>query len=410
MFGKGAILMVIGFSLIFLIYIFQIFKFSTTAATAYDKYYSKTIATEIAISAANMSCNALYLDSTWVAGYSNVSFMGGTFNVTVSLLAKNRKSIQSISNYFGYYDTVTVLVQPTSFSRYGNFYSNLSAEPATGDTFDGPFHTNASLTVSGNPVFKGNVTYSSGNKPSTGTYLDGIDKVASIPISLAQYNYATLATSSGTFAGTGTQPYVNVDMTLNSNGTITTKYQTGASLSSLGTWTTPVTTALSTLAPNGVVYIKQGNLTIRGTLSGQLTVYANKQSTTDSGIIYIDNSITYNNNPITNPSSTDLLGLMADGNIHVTYNNSRGDIAIQASLLAQNGTFLVDNYSSYSTIYNMDILGGVIANDIGATASYSGGLPVKGYRFDQTYDTRFNTQAPPYFPTTGGFSILSWYE
>ena len=63
-----------------------------------------------------------------------------------------------------------------------------------------------------------------------------------------------------------------------------------------------------------------GNVTVQGTVSGQLTVAADQN-------IYISGNVAYNNDPRTDPSSTDMLGLVANQNITV----------IEASAMANNG-------------------------------------------------------------------------
>ena len=74
---------------------------------------------------------------------------------------------------------------------------------------------------------------------------------------------------------------------------------------------------------NGVIYVQStstipscnsnaqdGNVTVRGTVSGQLTVAADQN-------IYLSGNVAYNNDPRTDPVSTDMVGLVANQNITV---------------------------------------------------------------------------------------------
>lgn len=82
--GKAAILLVLGFSLIFLFYGHRFNRLSTDSVDNLMNYYEDTKAHNIAVSAANLAANKLFLDKTWEEGFENVSFDGGTYNVFVS--------------------------------------------------------------------------------------------------------------------------------------------------------------------------------------------------------------------------------------------------------------------------------------------------------------------------------------
>jgi hypothetical protein len=418
MFGKGAVFLVLGFSGIFMFYAMQLLNYSTTSLDVYSRYYQSTMSNNLALTGANFACNAIYQTPGWSAGYNNISFAGGTIKVTVDNLANERKKITSVSNFNGYKDTVIVLVQPSSFSKFGNFYSKLTAYPATGDTFDGPFHTNDNLNVSGNPVFLGKATSKKAlvkkRNPSNPVFCGGYETGVNIPLNLNTNDYRSLATGGGKLfeSSVSSKSFINVDLTFNNNGTVTYKQRIGKNKTTWDSWSAPVTVPASFLAPNGIIFIAKGNVTMRGVVNGQYTVVTGKQGGEGMGNVYLDNSITYKTDPRTNPASTDMLGIVADEDITVTYNNSRGDIDIHASMFSQNSGLVVENYSSYSSIHNMRILGGIIGTDAYATADYSSftGLPIRGYRFIHKFDKRFLVAAPPKFPTTTGFEIVSWYE
>lgn len=417
MFGKGAVFLVLGFSTIFLMYAIRILNFGTTSIDAFADYQRKTMSYYLATTGANFACNAIYLTPGWSAGYKGIPFNGGTITVTVKDLPKDRKQFTSISDYYGYKDTIIVTVQPSSFAKFGNFYSNLSAWPATGDTFDGPFHTNKDLTVYGNPVFLGKTTSKGGLvkklNPSNPVFYGGYESGVNIPLNLNTNDYVGLSQSGGKYfeSPVNSKSFMNVDMTFNSDGTVTYKTQIGPNKNTWDAWSAPTTVHLNTLAPNGIIMINKGNITMRGVVSGQITVVTGKKGGDGMGNVFIDNNLTYKTDPRTNPTSTDMLGIVADETITVTFNNSRGDIDIHATMISQNKGLVIDNYSGYSSINNMRIFGGIIGNDLYATAVYdSKGNPIKGYRFIHKFDKRMLVGAPPKYPTTTGFEIISWYE
>ncbi|MBS4035009.1 MAG: hypothetical protein KGZ85_11135, partial [Ignavibacterium sp.] len=175
-------------------------------------------------------------------------------------------------------------------------------------------------------------------------------------------------------------------------------------------WGPYITEPINTLSPNGVIFIDKGNVTMRGTVHGQVTVATSKKGGNGMGNVYIDSDIVYKDDPRTNPNSEDMLGIVCEDKIEVTFDNSRGDINIHATMFAQHDGLNIESYSSYTKINNMNILGGLIAKDTKPTASYSGGKPTKGYRFIHKFDDRFLKTVPPYFPTTGGLEIVSWLE
>jgi hypothetical protein len=242
--------------------------------------------------------------------------------------------------------------------------------------------------------------------------LGGFQSGVSISLNNTTTNLASATgPSSGgvTLGGSGSKPYINVDMTFNADGTVTYKSQSSAT-SSFGSssWTTPVTTPLSTFAPNGVILVKQGNVTTRGTLNGRITLAAVANGAGSSfGNVYLDNNLVYNSDPRINASSTDMLGLVAENNIQLNYNNSFGDVNVMGSLLAQNGGLVIQNYGSYPTIHNFKLLGGLTANTLNATSDAS---ITHGFRYNQKYDSRLYDTYPPYFPLTGTYEVISWLE
>ena len=456
--GKASILLVLSFSLIFLLFGHRFNNLSTRSVDNLMDYYFESKAHNIAVSAANMAANELFMDKTWAAGYEDISFEGGNITVYISntTVAEDTTGLVAVCHngstlylaaaavaahlahgdalgpceagssipstvtliaegtFMGITKSVSVELRPSYFSKFGNFYQNISALPATGDTFNGPFHVNTQLKTWGTPVFWGKTTSLSGllkyNAPPDPKFYGGFETGIDIPLEFDTTGMRSAADDDGyVFKDTtGTGQQTDVRLYYNANGTVEHSFKIGA-----GPWSTPITTPLSTLAPNGMIYVERGNIYTKGTLNGRITMVATKKGLAGCGEVWQEDDLQYNDDPRINPNSTDILGIVAEENIRLQYNDStRGqDIITQASMFSLNGdvgpeTALIDDPSLNRWL----ILGGIIADDIRFTARYDGSGPYKGYQFVHTYDERFMTYVPPNFPNTRNFEVVSWLE
>lgn len=457
--GKAAILLVLGFSLIFLVVGQNFGNLSTRAVENEVKYYKETVAHNLAISGASMAANQIFVDKYWEAGYSNLSFSGGVINVIVSnnitgLTGKvtlchkpsgsdggNTISIASSAvaahlahgdylgpcggggfddqlatiisegTYAGITKTVVVQLKPSNFAKFGNFYSSMSAYPATGDTFNGPFHVNAKLTTDGTPVFWGKVTTKNGLKkqgsPADPKFYGGYETGVDLPL---QFDTTGLKSQASKIFRdtTGNNYRTDVRLYFNSDATVTYSQSING-----GAWSSSKTVSLTTFAPSGVIYVERGNIYTKGTLDGKITMVATKLNTSNAGQVFIEDDIVYKDDPRTIPSSTDMLGLIAESNIRIKDNSTtRGkNINTHASMFSLTGNIgPEDGLITQSFLGQWNILGGLIAKDTRQTATYSGSTPIKGLKFVHTYDTRFLLTVPPSFPHTQNFEVVSWLE
>lgn len=458
--GKAAILLVLGFSMIFLVVGQNFLGITNRAVDNVGKYYNDTQAYNIAVAGANMAANAIFMDKTWEVGYDNLSFAGGIIDVYVSNpqgVSSGRVTIchrppgnpagqktlslpvsavaahlahgdvmgacgsETVDNTMativaeGTFNNITkvisVQLRPSNFAKFGNYYSSISAMPATGDTFHGPFHVNGTLYTYGSPVFLGKTSskgglskYGSGNPIFNAGYQTGVD----VPL---QFDTTGLRTRAGSsvFRGT-TSPNKGVDVRIyfNNDATITYSQKPEG-----GSWTANTTVALSTFAPDGVIYVEKGNIYTKGTIDGNVSIVATKKGRSGFGNVYLEDNIRYLDNPTTNPNSNDMLGIIAEENIRIKDNSdTRGkNIYTEASMFAMNGNIgPEDGLVTQSFLGNWYILGGVIAKTTRVTATYSGSNPVRGLRFNHRFDERFYTVTPPAFPNTRNFEVVSWYE
>ena len=411
--GKAALLLVVGFSLIFLTIGKNFGGLSTRAVDNLTDYYAETISHDIAVTGANMAANRIFLDPTWTAGYNNVSYNNGVMNVTVSVIDafKNIRKITStgkvnrLSNSGILEDvikTVTVILQPSSFSKFA-YYSvseGGSIYWITKDTVYGPFHTQDYLRVSGSPVFWGKATTKrnvvknpSSSKPK---FYGGFEKGVNLPLptnGLAPIENAADA-DGYKFSGKDT-----VYLTFAADSI---KYRFS--------FNGPTTTVLaSAFAPNGVIFAKDAVVRLQGTVKGQYSVACSGSS--GKGKIYLDDNIVYNTDPKTNPNSQDLLGIIAKNDVLITDNSANhDDIHIHASIYSESAGFGAENYSTRPVSGRIHLLGGIIQNTRRAVGTFSGSTITSGFAKSYRYDERLMFSSPPMYPGTGAFEIVSWYE
>ena len=110
---------------------------------------------------------------------------------------------------------------------------------------------------------------------------------------------------------------------------------------------------------------------------------------------------------------TDVLGILSEQNIQVR-TSSNGDFQIDATMMALNGSFGVENYNSGSPRGKLHVYGGITQNLRGAVGTSTVKtirdhwgrvttevVPATGYSKDYSYDPKLSTNPPPYWPTTG---------
>jgi len=291
-------------------------------------------------------------------------------------------------------------MQPSSFSKFGYFSAvEGSIYWITGDTVWGPFHTEDKLRVSGNPVFMGKATAKKGLYKTSWSHPEfhgGFQSGVSISLPANMNPMKAAGLSAGHYVSG-----VDVSLTLNADGTIT--YQEG---------TDPAQTVpLSTYAPNGVVVVDGGNVHLKGTLSGRLTIGALDGGVSGKGNVWLDDDVVYSTPP-TDPSCNDMLGIAADNNVWIADNAANNsDINIDASIFCKDGGFGAENYSTRPVSGTINLTGGIQQYKRNAVGTFgSGGVINHGFHKNYRYDNRLLTDLPPEYPTTGSYEILSWYE
>ncbi|MHB1048866.1 MAG: hypothetical protein ACYC09_02205 [Bacteroidota bacterium] len=401
--GRTAIYMVMGMTTIFLFFGKTMTDVATESIDNAVVYYENTQRYNIAVAGANLACNQIFLDNTWRDGFTDMDFNGGLINVSLYDSASGKVTVTSTGSYQTETHTVKVLLAPSTFAKFAMYSGNVSsaAKLRTGDTIDGAIHFNNSLSTQGSPVFLEKVTAGS-IKTTAGTpkFLGGYQEGVNIPFPDYKPSADAIkaAASSGGFYQSGGELWLN----FLSDGTV--QYKT----SEAGSWS--AAQSLSTFAPNGSVCINDGSLHVQGTLNGQLSVASTVTTGTPPsatvGSTYIEGDLKYANDPLTNPASTDMLGLVSAGDLSF----ETMPIRVDGSLFTDNNATLGSGLPNVTPMEQIKIVGSFISRSISSTDFGTGSG--KGANFHMTYDSRIESNPPANFPfpATATFEVLSWYE
>ncbi len=452
MVGKASLLLVLGFSLIFLVFGQRFVSLSGQATDNMVDYYSDAVAHECASAGANMATTEFFRDQSWSAGFNNIDFNGGKINVTIQKGANI--VVTSVGTYRDASHTDVVTFSNGSFSRYAYFSTFENNGPGSSlvwwtpnDTVWGPFHTQDYMYVYDHPVFLGPVStaknlvyydyyqkypYQLPQNPTNKTqrkdysrsidsdapvFKGGFDPATNNPMPLdGLAAIKTAAQSSGFdiplsqttipahYEGSGWSRRFVPAQTIPDTAYIT--FNNNKVIIKMGYSKSETTYDLTTIAPNGVLYVNGMDVRLQGTLSGQYTVAS-------EGNIYLDGDVVYKTDPLQHPSSTDLLGIVAKKNVLISNNdaNNSDGINIDAAIYCQEGGFGAEDYDTRPFSHYINLLGGITQNKrqaVGTFGGYSGNTGFnKRYRYDQRL---WDKLAPPYYPHTEKPTILSWLE
>jgi hypothetical protein len=421
--GKASILLVAGYSLLLLISGMTMSDVSTQALDNSYAYFDAANVRNIAVAGANFGANYLFLNpplvngNPWWSGTANpVAFAGGSFRVTVDsttsidpLSGEPRLTLRSTGFYRDSTYVVQVIMRPSNFAKfavYAGVSAAMNAYWETGDSVFGPVHAEGKLKVAGRPYFGGKVSTKNGvdstsypGGPHHPIFNAGLETGVSIPLNRSFQRLSDASKNGGRYF----PPVAQSDLYLEFKGD-SVMWHRGMD--------PDTTTYLPTFAPNGAVVNGKGNIYIKGTLKGRLTLGAlDSSGGTSRGRIIVQDDVRYNTNPLTDPTSMDMLGLVAYNDVAVDGDKSKSSFTVQASMYAYKRGITVEGYTSRSPgiFYT---LGGWIVENVFPT---SNGVPLgqagsKGYKCNINFDQRFRVMSPPFFPATGNYEILAWYE
>lgn len=405
--GKAILILVIAFSAMFTVNQFNSRSTTTMAIENVSSYYANTNVHNIATTAINLAANEIFKDKNWT-GYSSdtVYLQGGYALLDVQKINADLIQITSTGNFDYYYSgkketeksVVKVLLKSSKFSKF-SYYSQIEGNIwwTNKDTVWGPFHTQDYLRAYKHPVFHGKVSmkkdvryYKSKSKDKP-NFLGGYEKGVDLPRpTTVLSDLYSEASSDGFIFENESTVYLNFK-----GDSLSYKF------SAAGVDTTVLT---SDIAPNGVIYADNANLRIKGTVKGSYTLVSEKK-------VYLDDDIVYATDPQTDPTSQDLLGIIAKNEIFITDNAANhSDINIQASIYSIDKGFGAENYSSRPPSGTINLLGGIIQYQRAAVGTFNYSGIQSGFNKRYRYDERLMRLAPPSYPGTGIFEILSWFE
>jgi len=416
--GKAILLVMMGFSMLFMVAGNFFNGVSGRMTDNNIDYFNKTTSHNIAISAANLAANNLFLDKYWTTGYNNIDYQNGKYFVNVSLLydasislTDTFRQVTSIGIFNRDTSFVKLVLGPSKFSKFA--YYSISEGGSiywmNKDTVWGPFHTQGDLLASlkptfyGKATFKGKIKYETSEKVDAPNFHGGFEKGVNVPMPDSGVSKLKAPSKDGGIYFDGKLP---------GKSTLYLEFQGDYLLYKYNSSGTYIDTFyLPTDAPNGVIFMDNGNIRMKGTVKGAYTVGCYGSTSSSTGSVYLDDDIVYQNNPVINPHSTDMLGIVAQNQVLITDNTANNhDININASIYVQENGFGAEHYNDGTVNGKINLIGGIIQKTRKAVGQFNGKTITSGFSKQYKYDERFRVVSPPFYPGTGGYEILAWYE
>jgi hypothetical protein len=403
--GKLALFLVMSFSSLFLIMSYSANNVATSAVDNMVNYHTISVAHNIASSGTNIAANEIFLNNDWNQGFSDVDFEDGYFDATVEVidLFRNVRKLTTIGHFRGSTKRIEVVFKPSSFSKFA--YLSISDPTnlywSNKDTIWGPFHSQGNINAYRHPVFFGKATtngtvhYYQSEALDAPYFYGGFESGVSLSFPPSEINGLL------NDAQTGGHRFNGQDTVYLTFAGDSLKYRYAAN-------DTDITVLAQDFAPNGVIFVNNGVLRLKGTVKGKYTVGA--EGIDPKGNVYLDDDIVYYSDPRINPGSTDMLGIVSKNNVLITRNTeNRSDINIHASIYCENGGFGA-GWSSFTEPNGHINLYGGIQNYRRVQIGSIHGSDIWGFNRRYKYDERLKDASPPGYPGTGTLEIISWFE
>lgn len=387
-------MIVLGFSFILSGILINLDSNQLNSATQVVQQYQKWMANNAANSGLNAAVSRLFLDFGWRTGYGTHNFNGSTYSVTLTDLTADstteakKVKVKAIGLFGSQKDTTeTVMIQP-AYSYFQYFAHNWPDFMiyATGDTLNGPIHSNnGRILIAGQPVFTRKVSsHQNGYQPmtsSTPKFYGG-----------TEFNTDTillpdLTALKDSALANGDVYNSELWLTFHADG-------------SYACSTSAITTTKHISDFNGTILTTNSEpIHVKGVVNGQITVISDNH-------IYVENDVVYASDPGINPNSDDFLGLAADNKIIIPDDPAMvPNLRIDAAILA-NERFEVEHYNSGSPRGFLTIFGSLIVKDDQESGTYAGGILQTGFDRKLIYDQRLIDKTPPFFPRLNRVEIL----
>jgi len=326
------------------------------------------------------------------------------------------KVLTAKGTYQGETVEIVIKTKRREFSRYSYFtVSEPTIYFTTGDTLNGPVHTNDEFHIDGAPVFNGKVTSpndwvaSNGDQDDHNPQFNGgqnfnADKI-DLPVEVP--DLADAASNNGLRFNSSIKATFNSS---DSTVSISTGNKSGGGWSRRCwcyqppsyNWSSPVKYSLDSDVKNGVISAS-GDIQVEGTVNGDVSLHSESK-------VEVMGNLKYEDDP-RDGKSNDFLGIVSEGNVVVDENaheaNGPGDdkdVEIHASIMALGNSFEVEGYNDGEARGQLKLLGGLIQRERGPVGLTSG----SGYKKFYSYDERFLGRAPRGFPPSDIYEFVSW--
>jgi hypothetical protein len=356
---------------------------------------------------------SLFLDKVTVQGSLAWSTAGGGNNAPVS-----QSDWQSVDSHGSSY--LSQVTNPIKFppDAAGSVIATeaLTGLPGNGTTM--PSVSKPDVYVNDNPAKASN----SGGLV-TGIYVNGSTQIGFASSAVGSNpDTETITFKPGT---SGTPIQAQVTVTVNYTANTTTVVEGGFTSTYTGVPSGPGSSDVSA-SSNGAIFVNGDINALAGTQHGQQTIATNdnNQNTSENNITITDN-LSYKNDPQTcGCTSTDELGII--GHNVLVASTAPANLTIEAAVFAGNsydynhpnnkvGTFATDQYGNPQNISKKGpllVYGSLVNNYISPLGVFDMGTGqlVKGWADSYTWDTRFKTTAPPFYPSLSSYTIVGWTD
>lgn len=415
MFGKGSLIFVAGFGILFSIYQLNLTKIALRATDNFNYHYTDALVHEASTSSMNLAINMVWAENEDSTAFRIIAppcttevviYPAGADTVVLKVVSRSR--IYNDEYYVEHNVNIELRDSIFAFFTYDKAISEYAVfcghenglEWITGDTAWGPLHVNHIFTTHGSPVFYGKITSRIGISPNPakpgnqakfyGGWEIGID----VPIPDDLSNLVNVAIDANNGAPVNTICLYDTDISLEflSNGDVIRTIDVNP----------PDTVALTDIAPADIIY-STGDIRVSGVLNGRVALYS-------SNDIWIDDDIVYAVNPIVDPESDDFLTLIADHDIIITDNiPNNNDVTIHACVFASE-SFSAENYISRPVSGVITSVGSIAQGLRGRICKSNNNLITHGFSKSYYHDPRFTDIKPPHVPSVGELQLVSWWE
>lgn len=256
----------------------------------------------------------------------------------------------------------------------------------------------------------------------TGIFVNG-DTDMTFASSSTTANPQTETITFGKVSGDGSSIPNQVTVTVNYTANTTTVVEGSATTTYTGVPTGNGTT--SGASANGAIWVNGNVDGLSGTVNGDQTVAVNdnNEGTSENNIV-LSGNINYQQDPQTcGCTSTDMLGIIGH-NVEVS-SSAPSDLTIEAAVFAGNSHDVTNpnnnspgSFMTQQSVFSVPlkgpllVYGSLVNAQISPLGVFNGstGALVGGWGDSYTWDSRFQTNSPPFYPSDSAFNIIGWTD